>query len=75
MSGPRRAERATVLPLAVALIAGPGCSSGRASCAELEAELAEMGPTTAQAWEDITVLQESIPRALELEAEIAERCG
>jgi hypothetical protein len=30
--------------------------------------------TPTQSWDDITVLQEPVPHALELDAEIAERC-
>jgi outer membrane murein-binding lipoprotein Lpp len=64
-----------VIGAVVAVALSTGCSSDRAGCDQLAAELAELTPTAADAWEDITVLQESIPRVLELDAEIAERCS
>lgn len=53
-----------------------GCSnSSDTACDDLRAELAQLTPTAEQAWEDISVLQTDTSRTLELEQEIADRCG
>lgn len=70
-----RSLRTAISLVALAVATSTGCGSeAAASCEDLRTELASITPTAEQAWDDISGAQEAAERALELEAEIAERC-